>query len=275
MEVDTQVLPILPLERAVILPHMAVTLSMESGEAKEALAAARAEAGLVLIVPRINGVYARVGTIAKIEDTGRLPNGSEVVVIRGLTRGIIGAGVPGRGSALRVQVEPVSDDNPSPRATELAREYKAIVENLLEQGGASDAARFLRGMSDPGQIADTAGYSPILSPEQKVEVLETIDVEQRLDKLIAWGREALAESSLKDKIRTDVTSGLDKAQREHLLRMQMDAIRKELGEGEDDVVGEYRKKVAEAGMPEAVLKEAEREVDRLERTSQQSPEYGW
>src|SRR5436190_2030945 len=121
MEVDTQVLPILPLERAVIPPHMAVTLSMESGEAKEALA----------------------------------------------------------------------------------------------------AARFLRGMSDPGQIADTAGYSPILSAEQKVEVLETIDVEQRLDKLITWGREALAESSLKDKIRTDVTSGLDKAQREHLLRMQM------------------------------------------------------
>ncbi|MEA2589137.1 MAG: ATP-dependent Lon protease [Actinomycetota bacterium] len=275
MEVDTQVLPILPLERAVILPHMAVTLSMESSEAKEALAAARAEQGIVLVVPRINGKYARVGTIAKIEDTGRLPNGSEVVVIRGLTRGIIGAGVPGVGSALRVQVEAVSDDNASARAFELSREYKAIVENLLEQGGASDAARFLRGMSDPGQIADTAGYSPILSPEQKVEVLETIDVEQRLDKVIAWGREALAESSLKDKIRTDVTSGLDKAQREHLLRMQMDAIRKELGEGDDDIVGEYRKKIDEAGMPDAVRAEAERELERLERSTPQNPEHGW
>src|SRR5438445_1322960 len=217
MGVDTQVPSRLPLERAVILPHMAVTLAVESSEANGALEAARAEEGMVLVVPKINGAYARVGTIAKIEDTGRLPNGSEVVVIRGLNRGIIGAGVPGVGSALRVQVEAVSDDNPSPRAVELAREYKAIVENLLEQGGAPDAARFPRGMSDPGQIADTAGYSPILSPEQKVEVLETIDVEQRLDKLIAWGREALAESSLKDKIRTDVTSGLDKAQREHLL----------------------------------------------------------
>src|SRR5437763_15417526 len=133
MEVDTQVLPILPLERAVILPHMAVTLSMESSEAKEALAAARAEQGLVLIVPRLNGHYARVGTIAKIEDTGRLPNGSEVVVIRGLSRGIIGAGVPGEGSALRVRVEPISDDQPSPRAREPARAYKAIVENRLEQ----------------------------------------------------------------------------------------------------------------------------------------------
>src|SRR6266511_3099860 len=178
MEVDTQVLPILPLERAVILPHMAVTLAIESSEANQALEAARAEGGVVLVVPKINGKYARVGTIAKIEDTGRLPNGSEVVVIRGIQRGIIGAGVPD-GPALHVQVEPAPDDNPTPRARELAKEYKAIVESLLEQGGASDAARFLRGMSDPGQLADTAGYSPVLTPEQKVEVLETTDLEQR------------------------------------------------------------------------------------------------
>src|SRR5207245_6735974 len=275
MEVDTQVLPLLPLERAVILPHMAVTLAVESREANEAVEAARAEGGVVLVVPKINGKYARVGTIAKIEDTGRLPNGSEVDVIRGISRAVIGAGVPGNGPAQRVQVERAPDDFPSPRARELAREYKAIVENLLEQGGASDAARFVRGMSDPGQIADTSGYSPSYSAEQKVEILETIDLEERLGKLIAWGREALAESTLKDKIRSDVTSGLDKAQREHLLRMQKDAIRKELGEGDDDVVGEYRKKVAEAGMPEAVRKEAEREIDRLERTGPQNPEYGW
>jgi ATP-dependent Lon protease len=279
MDVDTQVLPILPLDRAVILPHMTVTLSVESTEANEALDAARAgqgaAAGMVLVVPRINGNFARVGTIAKIEDTGRLPNGSAVVVIRGVTRGLIGAGVPSDGPALHVQVEPTSDDNPSPRALELAREYKAIVLNLLEQGGAQDPARFLQGMTDAGQIADTVGYSPIMSAEQKVEILETTDLEERFVKLIAWGRDALAESSLKDKIRTDVSEGLDKAQREHLLRMQMDAIRKELGEGEDDIVGEYRTKVAGAGMPEAVRKEAEREIDRLERMGPQNPEHGW
>src|SRR2546421_1916937 len=247
MDGDTQVLPVLPLERAVILPHMAVTLAVESREANEAVEAARAEGGVVLVVPKINGKYARVGTIAKIEDTGRLPNGSEVVVIRGISRAVIGAGVPGDGPALRVQVERAPDDTPTPRARELAREYKAIVENMLEQGGASDAARFVRGMSGPGQIADTSGYSPTYSPEQKVEILETIDLEERLSKLIAWGREALAESTLKDKIRSDVTSGLDKAQREHLLRMQMDAIRKELGGGDDDGVGGDRQKGAGAG----------------------------
>jgi ATP-dependent Lon protease len=279
MDVDTQVLPILPLERAVILPHMAVTLSVESGEANEALDAARAAqgsaAGMVLVVPRLNGTYARVGTIAKIEDTGRLPNGSAVVVIRGISRAVIGSGVPGDGAALHVRVEPATDEHPSERARELAKEYKAIVENLLDQSGARDAARFLRGMTDPGQIADTSGYSPNMSVEQKVEILETLDLEERLEKLIAYGREQLADSTLKDKIRTDVSEGLDKAQREHLLRMQLDAIRKELGEGEDDVVAEYRTKIAEAGMPEAVRKEAERELDRLERMGTQNPEHGW
>ena len=279
MDVDTQALPILPLDRAVILPHMAVTLAVDSGEAQQAFDAARSmqgEAnGTVLVVPRTNGRYARVGTIAKIEDTGRLPNGSEVVVIRGISRGVIGAGVPGEGAALYVQVEPVEEPTPSLRARELAKEYKAVVENLLEQGGNSDAARFVRGMSDPGQIADTSGYSPNYTHEQKVEILETIDLEQRLEKLIAWGREVLADSTLKDKIRSSVTEGLDKAQREHLLRMQMDAIRKELGEGEDDIAGEYRTKVAQAGMPEAVRKEAEKEIDRLERMGPQNPEYGW
>ncbi|HEU5001864.1 MAG TPA: endopeptidase La [Actinomycetota bacterium] len=279
MDVDTKALPILPLDRAVILPHMAVTLAVDSGEAQQAFDAARSAQGeaasMVLVVPRTNGRYARVGTIAKIEDTGRLPNGSEVVVIRGISRGIIGAGVPGEGSALYVQVEEVEDQSPSLRARELTKEYKAVVENLLDQAGNNDAARFVRGMSDPEQIADTSGYSPHYSHEQKVEILETVDLEQRLEKLIAWGRDVLADSTLKDKIRSSVTEGLDKAQREHLLRMQLDAIRKELGEGDDDVASQYRTKVAEAGMPEAVRKEAEKEIDRLERMGPQNPEYGW
>jgi ATP-dependent Lon protease len=279
MEVDTQVLPILPLERAVILPHMAVTLSVESDEANDALDAARAAtgsaAGMVLVVPRLNGTYSRVGTVAKIEDTGHLPNGTAVVVIRGLRRARIGSGVSAESRALHVQVEPVPEEVPTPRARELAREYKAIVENILEATGARDAVRFLKGMSDPGQIADTSGYSPSYSVEQKVEILETVELEERLAKLIGWGRDVLAESTLKDKIRSDVSEGLDKAQREHLLRMQLDAIRKELGEGEDDIIAEYRAKIADAGMPAAVRKEAEHELDRLERTGTQNPEHGW
>jgi ATP-dependent Lon protease len=135
---------------------------------------------------------------------------------------------------------------------------------------------FFRGLTDPGQIADTAGYSPDLSFEQKVEVLETIDVEERLEKVLVWSKEALAELELKDKIRSDVRDGMEKTQREYILRQQMDAIRKELGEDDgENVVEEYRRKIAEAGMPDDVLKQADRELGRLEKMGEQNPESGW
>ncbi len=151
-----------------------------------------------------------------------------------------------------------------------------MVESIVESRGVPQVAEFLRGISDPGAIADTSGYSPDLSFEQKVEVLEALDVEQRLELVTGWARETLAEIELKDKIRTDVSEGMEKRQREFLLREQMSAIRKELGEdGDGDVVEEYRAKIEQAGMPEDVRAEAERELGRLERTSEQSPEYGW
>jgi ATP-dependent Lon protease len=217
-----------------------------------------------------------VGTIAKIEELGQTRSGVEALVIRGIARAVVGVGVPGTGEAVWVQVEPVDEGEPTPRARELAREYRAVIENIVEARGVPQVAEFLRGIDDPGQIADTSGYSPDLSFEQKVQVLETADVEARLELVVAWAKDTLAELELKDKIRTDVSEGMEKRQREFLLREQMNAIRKELGEdGEEDVVEEYRAKIAEAGMPDDVREQAEKELGRLERTSEQSPEYGW
>jgi ATP-dependent Lon protease len=275
--IDTLVLPLLPLTTGVVLPGMVVTLTLESDEARRAVAAAEETDSELLLVPRIGQRYAAVGTVARVEDVGRLQNGMDALVIRGLHRARVGVGVPGTGDATWVQVEPAPDpEDPTPRAEELAREYRATVENLVEARGVPQVAEILRGIRDPGQIADTAGYSPDLSFEQKVEVLETVDVDQRLEKVLAWAKEALAEESVKDRIRNEVREGMEKSQREFLLRQQMEAIRKELGEdSEESVVDEYRKKIAEAGMPETVRKEAERELGRLERMSEQSPEYGW
>jgi ATP-dependent Lon protease len=276
--IETHVLPLLPLTTGVVLPGMVVTLTLESEEAQRAVAAASESTDSeLLLVPRIGARYARVGTVARVEDVGRLQNGMDALVIRGLHRAVVGIGVPGTGDATWVQVEPSPDpDQPTPRAEELAREYRATVESLVEARGFPQVAEFLRGIRDPGQIADTSGYSPDLTFEQKVEVLETLDVDERLEKVLAWAKEALAEESLKDKIRTDVREGMEQSQREFLLRQQMEAIRKELGEdSEESVVEEYRKKIAEAGMPDGVRKEAERELGRLERMSEQSPEYGW
>ncbi|MFI5054891.1 MAG: endopeptidase La [Actinomycetota bacterium] len=273
-ELHTETLPLLPLTTGVVLPGMVVTLTIESPEAEAAVGAAAH--GELILVPRIEGRYARVGTIAKVEEEGRVRGGADAVVIRGLHRGVVGVGVPGTGSATWVQIEPIHDGQPSAQAIELAREYRATLENIVESRGIPQVAEFLRGISDPGQIADMAGYSPDLSFERKIEVLETVDVEARLHKVLAWAKDTLAEIDVKERIRGEVSENLEKRQREFILREQMAAIRKELGEeGGEDATDELRKKIDEAGMPDAVREQAERELGRLERTSEQSPEHGW
>ena len=276
-QLDTRVLPLLPLTTGVVLPGMVVTLTIESDDARRAVAAAESTDGELLLVPRTGERFAQVGTVAKLEDVGRLRNGLDALVIRGLQRAVVSRGVPGTGDAIWVEIDHRPDpEDPGQRARDLAREYRATIEAIVEARGAPQVGELLRGISDPGQMADTSGYSPDLSFEQKVEVLETLDVERRLEKVLGWAKEVLAEVELKDKIRTDVREGMERNQREYLLRQQMEAIRKELGEGtEGNVVEEYRAKIAEANMPEGARAEAERELGRLERTSEQSPEYGW
>ncbi|MGZ4124842.1 MAG: endopeptidase La [Actinomycetota bacterium] len=273
---DTKILPLLPLTTGVVLPGMVVTLTIESDDARRAVGAARSGGTELLLVPRIDNRYARVGTVASIEDVGRLQNGMEALVIRGLSRAVVSQGVPGTGDAIWVQIEPVEEGEPTAEALRLAREYRATIENIVEARGVPQVADVLRGMTDPSQIADMSGYSPDLSFEQKVEVLETTDLELRLEKVLVWAKEALAELELKDKIRSDVRDGLEKNQRDYILRQQMDAIRKELGEDDDEnVVEEYRRKIAEAGMPDDVRAQAERELSRMERMGDQNPEVGW
>ncbi|MEA2476618.1 MAG: ATP-dependent Lon protease [Actinomycetota bacterium] len=276
-DVKTQTLPLLPLTKGVVLPNMVVTLAIETEEATAAIRAAREGDSLVLLVPKVDERYARVGTVAKIEDAGQLPSGAQAAVLRGLARGLIGSGVAGTGDAVWVQVESIEDPTEtSDRSHELAREYRATVESIVESRGVPEVAEFLRSIGDPGAMADTAGYSPDLSIEQKIEVLETIDVEARIEKVLGWAKQTLAEVALKDKIRDEVSEGMEKTQREFMLRQQLAAIKKELGEdGDGDIVEEYRTKIDEAEMPEEVRNEVERELDRLERMSDQNPEHGW
>ena len=277
-QLDTKILPLLPLTTGVVLPGMVVTLTLESPEARAAVEAAQAAEDTLLLVPRQESRYARVGTVAQIEEMGRTPGGVQALVIRGLHRALIGSGVAGTGDAIWVQIEPRPDpDEVGERAHSLAREYRATIENIVEARGVPQVAEFLRGIDNPGALADMAGYSPDLTFDQKIEVLETLDVEARLEKVLGWTKDILAEVTLKDKIRSEVADGMQKNQREYILRQQLEAIKKELGESDDEtnVVEEYRKKIAEAGMPEGPRTEAERELGRLERTSAQNPEYGW
>ncbi|HWW10509.1 MAG TPA: LON peptidase substrate-binding domain-containing protein, partial [Candidatus Acidoferrales bacterium] len=274
-EMNPELLPVLPLDDVVVLPHMTVTLSVEGDEQRAAVEAARKGNHLVLLVPRIDGKFASVGTVASLQDSGQLPNGAEVTIIRGEYRAKLGGGQADVGGALWVQVVPARDREPTEKEQQLSREYRAMLENLLEARGAPGVVQFLRAARTPGQLADLAGYSPDLNVEQKVRVLETLDVEERLTLLIEWTRSILADASLKEQIRNEVNEGMEKAQRDFLLRQQMEAIKKQLGEGGDEVASTYRQRIADAGMPDAVRAEVERELDRLERTSEQNPEHGW
>jgi ATP-dependent Lon protease len=264
------------MDDIVVLPHMSVTLAVEGDDQKAAIEAARQGNRLILLVPRIDGKFGTVGTAGRLGESAELPTGAEAFMIRGEYRARLGSGQADIGGALWVQAEPLLDpEPPTEKSLELAREYRALLENLVESRGVPQVVQFLRAAKTPGHLADLAGYSPDLTTEQKLEILETLDLETRLTRLIGWTRSILADASLKEKIRSDVAEGMEKTQREFLLRQQMEAIKKQLNEGSSDVVSTYRERVAKAAMPEGVLTEVTRELDRLERTSEQNPEYGW
>ncbi len=278
-QTENQTLPVLPLKSGVVLPGMVFTMALESEEATAATEAAASAGGRLLLVPHIDGRYASVGVIAELMERGALPGGLPAIAVRGEQRATIGTGVPGTGEALWVEAEPLDEGEPTPAAIELAREYRAVLENILLSRGAGRIAAQLREVTEPGRLADVAGYSSDLSLTQKVEVLETLDVEARLRLVLGWAKDTLADLALRERIKTDVEEGMEKTQREFLLRRQLEAIRKELGELSRDDDGadpdDYRTKVAGRELPEHVRTAVMREVDKLERTSEQSPEGGW
>ncbi len=277
METLTKNLPLLPLTSGVVLPGMVFTMALESDEAKAAAEAAGAADGHFVLVPFIDGRYATVGVVAEVMETGELPGGMAAAAVRGVERARLGTAVPGTGAALWVEVDVIPEEPATDEAAELAREYRALIENILVSRGAGRLAERLSDVTEPGRVADMAGYSPDLSLAQKVEVLETIDVATRLRLVIGWSRDVLADITLRERIKTDVEEGMEKTQREFLLRRQLESIRKELGQlgSGDDAPDDYRSMLAERDLPEAVHKAAEREIDKLERTSEQNPEHGW
>jgi ATP-dependent Lon protease len=272
---DTIDLPVLPLVDDVVLPGMVAPLTLDA-EAQAAVDAAQsASDSQLLLVPRPDGSYAGFGVLAVVEQVGRLPSGEPAVVVRGLQRAKIGSGTSGPGAALWVQATPLADSPVTGRTRELAAAYKALVVSILQQRGAWQVIDNVQQIKDPSTLADTAGYAPYLDATQKLWLLETADVDARLERLTDWGRTHLAEIEVSDKIRDEVREGMEKSQRDFLLRQQLTAIRKELGEDEPDGADDYRGRVEAADLPEKVREAAMREVNKLERSSDQNPEAGW
>ena len=275
-ELDTLALPVLPLTAGVVLPQTVVTLTLDSDESKAAVATANDADGLVLLVPRIDGRFAQVGTVAKVEESGELPNGVHAAILRGLHRASLGAGVAGTGSSLWVEANEVIDGPVTARTEELGRELRAVLGVLAEVRRSRRLPELLRTSTDPATLADGFGSWSDLPSERKLELLEATDAERRVELALSLARDLLAEHELTERIRHEVTDGMEKHQREFILRQQLSAIRKELGDddGEDDVE-EYRRRLAEVAVTDEVRDTIAREIDRLERTGQQNPEHGW
>ncbi len=254
---------LVPLDDSILFPGMTATLAVETGEEER-----------VLLVSRIDGDFASVGTIANVVERMRIPGAGTAVVVEGVVRGVPGAAHTDEAGTLRVEV--TVHEDPEPRddhVRTVEREYRAVVEEILDLRGADARIRaFVRSITAPGQLADTSGYSPDLSLRDKISLLETLDVAKRLERALELQRERLAELQVRAKIRDDVQQGAERQQREYFLRKQMESIRKELGEDDASVADEYRRKIDEAGMPEPVREQAEKELGRLERMGDSSGE---
>src|SRR6266699_3853897 len=254
---------LVPLDDIVVFPNMNVTIPADVGQEAR-----------VLLVPRHDGEYAKVGTVAEVAERVRLPGGVEAVNLVGLHRGVAGAAHSDAQGRLRVEVQERPDEEPPGIKTrELEREYRAVVEEILElRGDDGRISAFVRSIREVGTLADTAAYAPETTFEQRIELLEAVDVVERLELALRLQRERLAELQIRQRIRNDVEEGAQRQQREYILRRQLESIRKELGEDDASVSEDYRAKIAEADLPDAVREQAEREVGRLERMGDQSGE---
>ncbi|MFJ4769054.1 endopeptidase La [Streptomyces uncialis] len=282
-------LPVLPLDDEVVLPGMVVPLDLNDPDVRAAVDAAQAAASSapgkprLLLVPRIDGAYASTGVLGTVEQVGRLADGDPGALIRGRSRVRIGAGTTGPGAALWVEGTEVTETVPDPlpgAVTELITAYKALATSWLRKRGAWQVVDRVQQIEDVSLLADNSGYSPFLTVQQKVTLLETADPVTRLKLATEQLREHLAEQDVAESIAKDVQEGVDKQQREFLLRRQLEAVRKELRElngekGTEDESDDYRTRVEAADLPERVREAALKEVDKLERSSDQSPEGGW
>jgi ATP-dependent Lon protease len=285
---QNQLLPVLPLDDDVVLPGMVVPVDLGDPQVHAVIDAAQSQApslpgirsapttqGAVLILPRIDGELAEIGTVATVERIGQVPGGRTAALLRGTRRAFVGEPNQTAGPVLRVRAGQVSERTDG-HTEELAAEYKALVVSVLRERGVPQMLEAVEQVNDPSAIADLAGNAPYLGAEEKLRLLRELDVSARLQTALSATREHLVELEVNDTIRKDVTEGMEKQQKEFLLRRQLEAIRKELGEldgsGTED---DYRAKVEAAELPEHVRKAALAEVDKLERTSEQSPEGGW
>ena len=264
-------LPLLTVP-TVVLPGTVFTFALSSDAARAAVEAASAGDGRLVLH---NEAAGDIGVVARVPNTGAMPNGEMAAIVQAEVRARIVARCPSERGSDHVEVELLGDGRPSPRVEAATRELRVVLDEIAKLRNSRRLPEILRTIADPGQLADAVTTWSEADLEHHVAVLAAIDIGERIDLVTEWAKGHMAELLVTAQIRADVTEGVDKQQREYLLRQQLAAIRKELGEGDDDVVGQYRAKLAELALPEKAANAVNKEIDRLEHMGQQSPEHSW
>ena len=279
---DTGTLLRLPIAAlpAPVLPGATVTISLADDAVRRAVDAAGGGRLALRASPSIDGEHEAAAAdetvvLARVPSTGNLPSGTPAAVIQVEQRARLVELLTSERGADHADVEPLPDPRPTPRVEALSRELVGVLQPIAELRRSRRLPELLRRGLEPGALADAVVSWADWEPEARREVLGAIDPAARIEHVLAWAKEHLAELQVAETIRNDVTEGVDQQQREYLLRQQLAAIRNELGEGDDDVVAAYRERLESLDAADSVKAAIAKELDRLERTSGQSPEHGW
>ncbi len=282
-------LPLLPLRDTVIFPVLVAPIAVGRENSVKLVDEAVSGGDRIIGVVTMKDASVENATAADIHPMG------VAVVIRMMAKVPDGIRMIVQGIA-RIQVQQVTGEEPYLKArvkvieakTEIAEEDKVEIEALkrsigdlfqktvaLSQNMPDELAGLSSSIDDPAVMTDLiAAHSPI-STEDKQRILETVNLKERMNALLELMTREVQVLELGSKLQSQVSEGINKTQREYYLREQLKAIQKELGEGDErgEEMDELRKKIEEAGMPEDALKEANRELDRLQRMSPGAPDY--
>ena len=280
-------LPLLALRETVIFPEMIVPLQVGRDRSVKALNAAVADSSPIALVTQREAereditdaaeLYP-VGTLAKVAQVVQLQDGTVRAIVQGQQRLRV-VGFEQTDPYVIADIEMLEDVKASGLEVQaLMRNVQSQLEQYVQSGAPvpPEAALAARNITEPGLLADMVAYSPDMSTEQRQELLETVDVEERLRIVSTFLARQIEILELKGKIQSEVKSEMDKTQREYILREQLKAIQRELGEEDPQQaeINELREKIEAAGMPDDVKARAIKEVDRMSRIPSASPEVG-
>ena len=286
MNTNERIVPLLPLRGVLVYPTMVLHLDVGRDKSIQALEQAAMDENIIFLAmqkemniddPKEDDIYS-VGTVAKVKQMLKLPNGTLRVLVEGLHRAEVIEFIEEE-NVVQVSIKTVTEE------VEDDLEEKALMRTLLEhfeqyikvsKKVSNETFATVADVEEPGRLADLIASHLPIKTKQKQEILEIISVKERLHTLISIIQDEQELLSLEKKIGQKVKRSMERTQKEYFLREQMKAIQTELGdkEGKGGEVEELREKIEQSGMPEETMKAALKELDRYEKLPASSAESG-